>query len=158
MSYEIISSFFAKKGLGDRVMKFDTSSATVELAAAAIGTEPARIAKTISFKLKDEDRAVLIVTAGDTKIDNAAYKARFGCKAVMLRGDEVEYYTGNAVGGVCPFCLPADRCSVYLDESLDRFDVVYPACGSADSAVKLTVDELFELSGALDRVKVCKLV
>ncbi len=158
MSFDSVKKYLTDKGYGDRVLSFDVSSATVELAAAAVGTEPARIAKTISFKLKDQNKAVLIVTAGDTKVSNPDYKAAFGCKAVMLSGDEVEQYTGSRAGGVCPFCLPEGKTDVYLDESLRRFDVIYPAAGSANSAVRLTPDELFELSGARGWISVCRMI
>lgn len=156
MSFQKIYDHFDGLGMADRVLHFDVSSATVELAAAAVGTEPARIAKTISFKLKDQDRAVLIVAAGDAKIDNAKYKALTGCKAVMLTPEQVVEYTGSQIGGVCPFCLPEGRTDVYIDISLKRFDIVYPAAGSSDSAVRLTPEELLRYSGAKGFCDVCK--
>jgi len=149
-----LKRFFAARGLLDRVAEFDASSATVELAAAAVGVIPARIAKTLSFK-KPTEGCLLVVTAGDQKIDNAKFKATFGVKAKMLLPDEVRECLGYEVGGVCPFDIPA-AVPVYLDESLRRFDAVYPACGSANSAVRLTCEELFALSNACAWVDVSK--
>ena len=154
MSVEKVISALAPFGLSDRVMEFEVSSATVELAAAALGTEGARIAKSISFHGKDDD-CLLIVCAGDCKIDNAKFKARFGFKPRMLSPDEALVMTGHAVGGVCPFALP-DDVPVYLDISLQRFDTVYPAAGSSNSAVRLTPDELFSVSGANSWEDLCK--
>lgn len=153
MSLERAKQYLAQKGLESRVMEFKASSATVELAAAALGCSPARIAKTLSFAGKTGP--VLIVTAGDAKIENHKYKETFGCKAKMLRPEEAERLIGHAVGGVCPFGVPEDV-EVYLDQSLKRFDVVYPACGSSNSAVRLTVSELEEASGSREWVDVCQ--
>lgn len=139
-------------GYGDRVKVFDVSSATVELAAVAVGTEPARIAKSLSFMVNE--KAVIIVCAGDVKVNNGKYKAFFGTKARMLTREEVHDLIGHDVGGVCPFGINEDV-DVYLDESLKRFDIVYPACGSDNSAVKLSCEELFETSGAKDWIDVC---
>ena len=155
MSFNKVYEFFKEKGLSDRVMEFDESSATVELAAQAIGCEPARIAKTMSFLI--DDKAILIVTAGNVKIDNKKYKAYFHTKAKMIPWDDVEGYIGHAPGGVCPFAVK-DRISVYLDTSLKVFDTVYPAAGSSNSAVKLSPDELYTLSGAADWIDVCKTI
>ena len=149
-----VKRFLASHGLSDRALEFDASSATVELAAAAVGVAPARIAKTLSFK-SGTDGCLLVVTAGDRKIDNAKFKAAFGLKAKMLSPQEVDGHLGYEVGGVCPFDTPS-HVPVYLDESLRRFDVVYPACGSASSAVKITCEELFALSGARAWVDVTK--
>lgn len=135
----------------ERAIEFTVSSATVPLAAQALGCEEAHIAKTLSFAL--EDGCFLVVAAGDRKIDNHLFKERFGVKARMLAPDRVLELTGHAVGGVCPFGV---HCPVYLDESLQRFPVIYPACGSANSAVRLTPEELFTLSGAVDWVAVTK--
>jgi prolyl-tRNA editing enzyme YbaK/EbsC (Cys-tRNA(Pro) deacylase) len=135
------------------IIEFDVSSATVELAANALDVEPARIAKTIS--LKDTESALLVVAAGDAKIDNGKFKAEFGIKPRMLSPDEVLEYTGHAVGGVCPFGLK-NELPVYLDISLKRFETVYPACGSSNSAIKLTCEELEEYSGNRKWVDVCK--
>jgi prolyl-tRNA editing enzyme YbaK/EbsC (Cys-tRNA(Pro) deacylase) len=154
MAIEIVREYFRGYGIEDKVLEFDVSSATVELAAQAVGVEGARIAKTLSFNVKD--RHILIVTAGDTKIDNAKYKAFFGAKAKMLTPEEVLEYTGHAVGGVCPFGVPAEI-EVYLDESLKRFDTVFPACGSASSAIELTPAELETYSGFKEWVDVCKI-
>ena len=135
-------------------MEFDTSSATVELAAAAVGCEPARIAKTLSFRVGD--RVALIVAAGDARIDNPKFKAQFHCKAKMLSADEAEELIGHAVGGVCPFAVN-EGCDVYLDESLRRFETVFPACGSSNSAIELTCEELDRYAHPVAWIDVCKL-
>lgn len=153
MAIEKVKEYFKGLGLLDRVQEFEVSSATVELAAKAAGVEPARIAKTLSFKV-DED-CILIVAAGDAKIDNQKYKAFFQKKAKMLSPDEVLARVGHSVGGVCPFSIP-DDVKVYLDESMKRFPSVYPACGSSNSAIELTCDELYKYSNALAWVDVCK--
>jgi prolyl-tRNA editing enzyme YbaK/EbsC (Cys-tRNA(Pro) deacylase) len=153
MAIEKVKEYFAKYGIEDRVLEFDVSSATVELAAQAVGCEPGRIAKTLSFKVKED--TILIVTAGDVKIDNHKYKTRFGAKAKMLTPEEAERLIGHAVGGVCPFALN-DGVTVYLDESLKRFETVFPACGSSNSAIELTMEELEKYSGFLAWVDVCK--
>lgn len=153
MSFEVINGYLKECGYEDRVMQFEVSSATVELAAAAVGCEPARIAKTISFLTKEG--AVLIVAAGDVKVDNSKFKAQFAQKAKMIPYEQVEELTGFKPGGVCPFCAK-DGVRVYLDESLKRFDIIYPAAGSSNSAVRLTVDELLTLSNALGWVDVTK--
>ncbi|MDR0854476.1 MAG: YbaK/EbsC family protein [Clostridiales Family XIII bacterium] len=154
MAIEIVREYFRGLGMEERVLEFDVSSATVELAAQAVGVEGARIAKTLSFNAKD--RHILIVTAGDTKIDNAKYKAFFGAKAKMLTPDEVLEYTGHAVGGVCPFAVPNDV-EIYLDDSLKRFETVFPACGSANSAIELTPSELETYTNYKEWIDVCKL-
>lgn len=135
-------------------MEFETSSATVELAAEAIGVIPARIAKTLSFR-GDEEKAILIVAAGDAKIDNKKFRQTFGFKARMLNPDEVLEQTGHAIGGVCPFGLANDL-DVYLDVSMKRFHTLFPACGSSNSAIELAIDELFQYSFAKGWVDVCK--
>lgn len=153
MAIEKVREYFEGLGLGARVREFAVSSATVELAAQAVGCEPAHIAKTLSFAMGDG--CILIVTAGDRKIDNGKFKARFGCKAKMLPAEDVERLTGHQVGGVCPFASnPAAK--VYTDVSLQRFETVYPAAGSANSAVELSCDELFRYSNSEDWVDVCK--
>lgn len=154
MSIERVRAFFAEKGIQERIREFTVSSATVELAALALGCEGARIAKTLSFALGE--RTVLIVAAGDAKVDNHKYKERFGAKAKMLPASEVEARVGHAVGGVCPFAVN-DGVEVYLDSSLLRFKTVFPACGSANSAIELTLPELEALSSSLGYVDVCKL-
>ena len=154
MSIEKVREYLAEYGLEDRIIEFDVSSATVELAASALGTDGARIAKSIS--LSGNGGCILIVCAGDSKIDNRKFKDKFGLKAKMLSPDEAFALTGHRVGGVCPFALP-DGVSVYLDESMKRFDTVYPAAGTASSAVKLTSDELYKSSHAIEWVDVCKL-
>ena len=153
MSIETVRNYLRKRGLADRIIEFSQSSATVELAAAANHCEPARIAKTLSFAVGDE--CILIVAAGDAKIDNAKYKARFGTKAKMLAHDEVPVRVGHAVGGVCPFAIK-EGVHVYLDQSLHRFETVFPAAGNAASAVRLTPDELERASEAEGWVDVCK--
>ena len=153
MAIEKVKEYFAAFGIADRVQEFDVSSATVELAAAALGCEPCRIAKTLSFAL--DGRAILIVAAGDAKIDNPKYKAQFGTKAKMLTPDEAETLVGHAVGGVCPFAVN-EGVTVYLDESLKRFSTVFPACGSGSSAIELTIPELERYSGYAAWVDVCK--
>ena len=153
MAYERARAHLERFGLADRIKLFDVSSATVELAAQAVGCEPARIAKTLSFLLPDGP--VLIVAAGDARVDNSKYKARFHTKAKMLAFEEVEPLIGHAVGGVCPFGVN-EGVPVWLDESLRRFDVVYPAAGTPNSAVELTLPELGQASLALGWVDVCK--
>lgn len=153
MAFEKAKEYLKQFGLENRIMVFSTSSATVELAAEAVGCEPARIAKTLSFKV--EERCILIVAAGDARVDNKKYKARFHTKAKMLTFDEVEGLTGHAVGGVCPFGVK-DGVKVYLDESLRRFETVYPACGSSNSAVELTLSELEQASGCEAWIDVCR--
>ncbi|MGM9645751.1 MAG: YbaK/EbsC family protein [Eubacteriales bacterium] len=153
MSLSSVKEYLGKYSLDDRIITFDVSSATVDLAAQALGVEGARIAKTLSFDVDGE--CVLVVAAGDAKVDNSKFKAFFHKKATMLPHDKVEEMTGHPVGGVCPFGVK-DGVRVYLDISLKRFDTVYPAAGTASSAVKLTVDELYKASGALDYIDVCK--
>lgn len=154
MSIDKVKSFFTAYGLENRVMEFSVSSATVESAAIAVGTEPARIAKSLTFMSK-EGKCIMIVAAGDTKIDNSKFKHKFGTKAKMLTPDEVIAFTGHAIGGVCPFAVPEDV-SVYLDEGLKRFPTAFPACGSSNSAIELDCDTLFKLSGAIEWADVCK--
>lgn len=153
MSIDKVRACFRQLGIEDRIMEFPVSSATVELAAVAVGVIPARIAKTLSFKVGE--KCVLIVAAGDTKIDNPKYKAFFKAKAKMLTPDEAESLIGHAVGGVCPFGVN-EGVEIYLDVSLKRFDTVFPACGSANSAIELTNDELEKYSNALGWIDVCK--
>ena len=153
MAIEAVKKYFATFGIEDRIRELDESSATVELAAQALGCEPCRISKTLSFLVNDH--AILIVTAGDAKIDNAKYKAYFGAKAKMLTPDEVETLIGHAVGGVCPFGIN-DGVVVYLDESLKRFSTVFPACGSSNSAIELSIAELEKYSNSIAWIDVCK--
>ena len=153
MSIEKVRSYFQTLGIADRIREFDVSSATVDLAAQAVGVEGKRIAKTLSFLVGD--RCILIVAAGDARIDNKKYKARFGAKAKMLAHDDVPEYIGHAVGGVCPFAVK-DGVQVYLDESLKRFETVFPAAGSANSAIELTIPELEQYSKFDGWVDVCK--
>lgn len=154
MSIEKARTYLQAFGAADKILEFSESSATVELAAHALGCEPSRIAKSLTFNVGGEP--VMVVAAGDVKIDNRRFKEFFGVKAKMLSPDEVETLIGYAIGGVCPFGVN-DGVKVYLDESLKRFDVVYPAAGSASSAVKLTIPELEAYSGSLGWVNVCKL-
>lgn len=154
MSVEKVKNYLARYGLQARLREFSASSATVELAAEALGAEPARIAKSISFH-NASDGCLLIVTAGDMKIDNAKFKAEFGFKAKMLNFEEVERLTGYRVGGVCPFDNPPSA-KVYCDVSLRRFDRVFPAGGTDSSCVELSCDELFQISGSVKWIDVCK--
>ena len=154
MTIEQVRAYLTECGLGDRVIEFDVSSATVELAAQALGCEPCLIAKTMSFLV--EDHVALVVLAGDARVDNARFKAAFHQKAKMLSHEQVSELTGFPVGGVCPFLAP-EGTKVYLDESLRRFEVVYPAAGSRSSAVRLTLSELEAASCAAGWVNVSKL-
>ena len=154
MSIEKVKAYFRSVGMEERIMEFPVSSATVELAAQALGCEPCRIAKSLSFSVAGEP--ILVVTAGDTKIDNAKYKARFGTKAKMLSPEDAVTLIGHAVGGVCPFAVNAGV-SVYLDESMKRFSTVFPACGSSNSAIEMTIEELEQHSGYDAWVDVCKI-
>ena len=154
MSIEKVREHFTTLGIADRIMEFDVSSATVELAAKAVGVEGARIAKTLSFLVKDEP--ILIVVAGDGRVDNKKYKATFIAKAKMLSHDQAAEMIGHAVGGVCPFAVN-EGVRVYLDESLKRFETVFPACGSSNSAIELTIPELERYSEYLGWVDVCSL-
>ena len=153
MSIEKVKAYFKTYGMEDKILEFDVSSATVELAAAALNCEPQRIAKTLSFLA--DGQTVLIVTAGDRKIDNKKYKAQFGTKAKMLSAQEAETLVGHAVGGICPFAVN-EGVSVYLDQSLRRFETVFPACGSSNSAIELTIAQLEQYSGYAEWVDVCK--
>lgn len=153
MSFERVKQYFQSANAADHLLTFEASSATVELAAQAVGCEPARIAKTLSFLT--EEGPVLIVAAGDVRIDNQKYKAYFHQKARMIPRDEVEAYIGHEPGGVCPFAVK-DGVRVFLDASLQRFDTVYPAAGSPNSAAKLTLKELETLSQCCHWIDVCK--
>ena len=147
MSIEKVRTYLKQFNADNRIIEFATSSATVELAAQAAGCEPARIAKTLSFFSADGEGCLLIVTAGDTKIDNKLFKSTFGFKAKMLPHDLALQMTGHAVGGVCPFALP-QGVSVFLDRSLCRFQTIFPSAGSSSSAVEMTPEELFVSSHA----------
>lgn len=152
MALEGAKQYLEERGYADRVKVFDVSSATVELAALAVGTEPARIAKSLTFKV--DEQPIMIICAGDAKISNPKYKALFHKKAKMLTREEVNQFIGHDVGGVCPFGIH-QGVDVYLDESLKRFEKVYPACGSANSAVELTPSELEKLSCCKAWVDAC---
>lgn len=154
MSIEKAREYLKARGFEEKIQEFTVSSATVELAAQALGVEGARIAKTMSFKIGEE--AILIVAAGDVRIDNRKYKDKYHTKAKMLAPDEVESLIGHAIGGVCPFGIN-EGVTVYLDESLKRFTTVFPACGSSNSAIELTIPELEKLSQFTEWVDVCKL-
>ena len=153
MSIEVVRNYFRSLGREQDILEFDVSSATVELAAQAVGVIPARIAKTLSFLV--EDGCVLVVTAGDAKIDNAKFKALFHTKAKMLTPEQVTSLTGHAIGGVCPFGNPAGV-RTYLDVSMKRFKTVFPAAGSSNSAIELTCQELEQYSNAIEWVDICK--
>ncbi len=153
MAIERVKTYFRQYGMEEKIREFDVSSATVELAAQALSCEPARIAKTLSFMV--DGHAILIVAAGDVKIDNHKYKEQFHTKAKMLSTEEAETLVGHAVGGVCPFAVN-EGVEVYLDASLKRFETVFPACGSSNSAIKLTIPELEKYAVPVQWVDVCK--
>ena len=154
MSIEKVRAYFKPLGIEERIREFDVSSATVELAAVAVGVEGARIAKSLSFKV--EDKPIIVVVAGDAKVDNSRYKGQFHTKAKMLTHEEAHDWIGHDVGGVCPFALPEDV-KVYLDASMKRFETVFPAAGSSNSAVEMTCDELERYaSNFVEWVDVCK--
>ena len=156
MAIEKVRSYFTQFGIQDRIMEFEESSATVELAAQAVGTEPERICKTLSF-LKPEGGCILIQAAGDARIDNRKFKDQFHFKAKMLKPEEVIEYTGHAIGGVCAFGIERDDVDIYCDDSLKRFETVFPACGSANSAIEFTLEELEKYSASKGWIDVCKL-
>lgn len=153
MSIQLVREYLKAYQRDQDIIELETSSATVELAAQALGTSPQHIAKSLSFMGKEN--AFLIVCAGDAKVDNHTFKERFGVKAKMLKPEEVEQYTNHTIGGVCPFAVPHDT-QIFLDVSLKRFAFIYPACGSANSAIKLTCNELQELLPSCTWVDVCK--
>ncbi len=153
MAIEKVKEYFRKYNMEEKILEFDVSSATVELAAQALHCEPGRIAKTLSFMVNDSP--ILVIAAGDAKVDNHKYKERFGVKAKMLAAPEVENLVGHAVGGVCPFGIN-QGIPVYLDESLKRFRTVFPACGSSNSAIELTIPQLEKYSLFKEWVDVCK--
>ena len=156
MSVQLVREYLAQFDKEKDVQEFEVSSATVELAAEAVGVIPARIAKSLTFLAKDGTKCYMILAAGDAKIDNAKYKHLFGCKAKMLTAEQVTEFTGHQIGGVCPFALPEGKVDVYLDESLKRFTTVFPAAGSAASAVEMSCEELERCSGSLGCIDVCK--
>lgn len=155
MAIDKVREYLHKFGKEEKVQEFQVSSATVELAAQALGVEGARIAKSMSFYTKEGDGCIIVVTAGDKRVDNGKFKQFFGMKAKMLKGEDVEALTGHAPGGVCPFANPEGTIK-YLDDSLKRFETVFPACGSANSAIEMSCEELFRCSEALKWVDVCK--
>ena len=154
MSIDKVREYFREFNMEDRILEFSVSSATVELAAQAVGVEGARISKTLSFK--KDDGCILVLCAGDAKVDNRKFKDFFGMKAKMLTYDEVSELVGHQVGGVCPFAVKPG-CDVYLDESMKRFETVFPAAGSSNSAIELNLDELYKYSNAKAWIDVCKL-
>ncbi len=156
MSIEVARAYLRGKGYEDRIREFEVSSATVELAAKAAGVEPARICKTLSFKLKD-GTGILTQAAGDARIDNKKYKDFFGEKAKMLTPEEVPEYTNHNIGGVCAFGITRDDVKIYCDVTMKRFETIFPACGSSNSCAEFTPDELYEISGAIDWIDVVKL-
>lgn len=157
MAIDKVRTYFKKYGMEDRIMEFEESSATVDLAAEAVGVEGARICKTLSFKNPKDESCILIQTAGDARIDNKKFRHFFGFKAKMLTPDEVIAYTGHAVGGVCAFGIERDDVIVYCDVSMKRFETVFPACGSSNSAIELNLEELFQYSKAAEWIDVSKL-
>lgn len=156
MSVEKVREFFKQYNKENYIMEHELSSATVELAAEAVGVIPARIAKTLSFKNKEGNNAILIVTAGDAKIDNKKFKLEFGHKAKMLTPEEVLEFIGHGIGGVCPFAIRNNEVKVYLDVSMKRFKTIFPAAGSSNSSIELTCDEIERFSNAEKWVDVCK--
>lgn len=154
MAIEKVKEYFRQFGMEDKVLEFTVSSATVELAAQALGVEGARIAKSMSFKIGEEP--ILIIAAGDARVDNRKYKDTFQTKAKMLTPEEVDKFIGHSIGGVCPFAIN-DSVTVYLDESLKRFETVFPACGSSNSAIELTIPELEKYSNYKEWIDVTKL-
>ena len=157
MAIEKVREYFRKEGIENRIMEFEVSSATVDLAAEAVGVEGARICKTLSFKKPEGDGCVLIQMAGDARIDNRKFKDTFGFKAKMLSPEEVVFYTGHAIGGVCAFGIEREDVDVYCDKSLKRFETVFPACGSDNSAVEFTCEELFTYSHSKEWIDIAKL-
>ncbi len=153
MAIEKVQEYFRAFGMEDRIIVTKESSATVELAAQAVGVEPARIAKSLTFKV--QEKPVMVVAAGDARVDNKKYKAFFGVKAKMLTADEVLEFIGHAIGGVCPFAIP-ENVDVYLDVSMKRFETVFPACGSGNSAIELTLAELEKYSRSKAWIDICK--
>ncbi|MGG4403471.1 YbaK/EbsC family protein [Paenibacillus amylolyticus] len=153
MAIEKVKDFFKQYGMDSQIIEFEVSSATVDLAASALGCEPERIAKTLSFMVNGQ--AVLVVAAGDAKVDNKKFKEYFKTKAKMLSPDEAIDMVGHAIGGVCPFAIKNDV-SVYLDISLKRFDTIYPSCGSSNSAIELTIEQLEKYSSYSEWIDVCK--
>ena len=154
MSIDKVREYMKQFHMESKILEFPVSSATVELAAEAVGVIPARICKTLSFK--SPEGCILIETAGDTKIDNSKFKHHFGFKASMLTPDEVLLFTGHEVGGVCAFGVDRSDVTVYADVSMQRFGTVFPACGSSNSAIELTCDELYNISKATAWIDVCK--
>lgn len=154
MAIERVKEYFRQYDMEERIIELSESSATVELAAQALSCEPARIAKSLSFMV--DEKPILIICAGDVKVDNAKYKAKFAVKAKMLTAEQAQTLIGHAVGGVCPFGIN-EGVTVYLDESLRRFTTVFPACGSANSAIELTIPEMEKYSGYTEWVDVCKM-
>lgn len=155
MAIEKVKTYFAALNREKDIMEFPVSSAIVELAAQALFVEPARIAKTLPFQGGDDNHCILVVTAGDAKIDNSKFKHFFKMKARMLASENVEQLTGHAIGGVCPFANP-EGTKTYMDISLQRFTTIFPACGSSTSAIELNCDELFNYARAIEWIDVCK--
>lgn len=156
MAIDKVREYFRNYGIEERILEFPVSSATVELAAEAAGVIPARICKTLSFE-DGEDGCILIQTSGDAKVNNGKFKRMFGFKPKMLKAEKVIELTGHAIGGVCAFAIENEKVKVYADLSMKRFESVYPACGSDNSAIELTCDELFKYSKSLEWIDVCKI-
>ena len=157
MAIDKVRNYFKAYGIEERIQEFEQSSATVDLAAEAVGVEPARICKTLSFKIPEKKRCILIQMAGDCRIDNKKFRKYFGYKAKMLDPGEVVEYTGHQIGGVCAFGIEREDVVTYCDVSLQRFHTVFPACGSDNSAIELTCDELYRYSEAREWIDVGKL-
>ena len=156
MAIEKVRKYFREQGIENRIMEFEVSSATVDLAAEAVGVEGARICKTLSFKKPEGNGCILIQMAGDARIDNRKFKDTFGFKAKMLSPEEVVFFTGHEIGGVCAFGIERDDVDVYCDKSLERFDTVFPACGSHNSAAEFTCEELFKYSRSKEWIDIAK--
>lgn len=153
MSIDKVKNYLKKYSYDDKILEFDKSSATVELAAKAIGCKESEILKTLSFKINDD--CIVVCVSGDSRVDNRKYKDLFNVKARMLKHDEVEYYTGHKVGGVCPFALK-EGVKIYLDKSLKKHEYVYPACGSFNSAIRLSLSELERITEYPEWIDVCR--
>ncbi len=157
MAIQKVKEYFKKFGMDNKIMEFETSSATVDLAAKAVGTDPERICKTLSFQ-KPEGGCVLIQTSGNTKVNGSKFKKQFGFKGKMLTPEQVLEYTGHEIGGVCAFAISNNIVDIYVDESIKKFHTVYPACGSSNSAIELTPQELFDFSNSIKWIDVCDII
>ena len=157
MGISQVKEYFGGLGIADRILEFKVSSATVDLAAQAVGTIPDRICKSLSFKDRDSGGAIIVCASGLARIDNRKFKDKFEQKASMLTTEEVELFTGHPVGGVCPFALPEDQnVRVYIDKSLTKYETIFPACGATNSAIEMTPQELYDVAKAIEWIDVCR--